>query len=148
MRTRLYLNPMAACMLALLPAASCKKSDDTGPVTRFDLLVGRWEAYAAAIDVNRNGSAEAAEHYNIDSADVYFFTFNPDGTALYEDRTISRPIAMKWELLNNDRDLRMHVGTKADSFAWLMKIDILTTSRLTTYDTIRDYPTFTDMMKR
>ncbi len=89
---------------------ACKKESNTpsGPLTKTDLLIGKWTAKASGTDLNNNDSLEVSEYESMPAGLIVYQTFTADKRAFIDVTSYGKTVLtdnFMWELTDNDQKL-------------------------------------------
>ena len=100
------------------------------------MLVGEWNAYQSGVDSNNNGTWDADERVDASVAGEegsIMFKSDGTGTVTYDFAGTPLSLPLKWNLQNNDQDLRV-ITTFVGDDTTVMNIVTLNSSDLVTRD--------------
>jgi hypothetical protein len=92
----------------LSPALAVAEVQSPLSISRSKLLLGKWRTIATGPDLNHNEKLDAAECDTTISTYLMLYTFNGDGTLIYqialENKEFSKTVS-KWYISNNGQEL-------------------------------------------
>lgn len=147
MAQRNYLRILTAAFAAAVLFGACKKDDPGAPEP--GTLVGDWVTTTFAADENANGQLDDAERQPTDSTDGFHLLFLAKNQGLMEQLDGSSSLSFRWDLFNNQSDLRMVLrNNSGDTAHWVVHIETLTATGLTILDTSDEHRYYWELRKR
>jgi len=126
---RATLRFPALLAVAILAFGSCKKKTDESVKAK---LTGKWTVTKDAYDANANGTMDAGEITEIDTASGEYILFNSDGTGTIGlnkmNMTMYDHLPMSWTLINGDKDIAITNTLSSSTTIDTIHIESLTAS--------------------